>query len=123
MNWRKKGKSRCVSAGKEIQGHGRPATHTGAAVMAIDESAGVKDRGDAVVTAMQGYALAVLLKHGPSRLGSVHGGTIKAAMSRGWIEERSAPEIGPWATRYHLTNPGRAVAGSSTCVREWLAGW
>jgi hypothetical protein len=93
--------------------------------MAIDESAGIKDRKDGVVkSAAQGYALAALLDYPPgSQLGSVHPVVIGAILRRGWVEERVIPGGQPWQTRYHLTDAGRAVAEASPAVREWIEGW
>jgi hypothetical protein len=93
--------------------------------MAIDESAGVKDRKDAVVkSAPQSYALALLLTRPEgSRCLSVRFDTLNALMRRSWIERRPLPDREPRRFRYHLTDAGRAVAEASPAVREWIEGW
>jgi hypothetical protein len=90
--------------------------------MAIDESAGVRDRKDAVVkSSAQSYALAVLLSEGPTS--GLCANTAKALLRRGWIEKLAHIETSPWAYRWHLTETGRAVAEASPAVREWIEGW
>jgi hypothetical protein len=94
--------------------------------MAIDESAGVLSRKDAVVKSSgQSRALAVLLRRHPvpCDLLSHHPRTVAGLLRRGWAEARPAPEVNPWAIRYILTDAGRAVAEASPAVREWIEGW
>jgi DNA-binding MarR family transcriptional regulator len=92
--------------------------------MAIDESAGVRDRKDAVVKSpSQSYALATLLHRGPMSGLTLRADTAAALVRRGWVERRPDPGCSPWGYRYHLTDAGRDVATASPAVREWIAGW
>lgn len=93
--------------------------------MAIDESAGIRDRKDKVLkTWTQSNAMARLLV-GPEDTVTtfIRYRTFKALQARGWAVCRRHPEISEWAHRYHITDAGRAVAEASPAVREWIEEW
>jgi hypothetical protein len=91
--------------------------------MAIDESAGVLARRDRVLkSSAQSYAMAVLAHKGPSNP-SVSIRTLNGLAHRGLITKRLHPEVGPWFTKWHLTDSGRKVAEESPAVKEWRDAW
>lgn len=93
--------------------------------MSIDESAGVRDRKDAVMkSAEMSRTMAIMLFRGNTKGLSFRANTVKAVIRRGWVEERPWPEDGhPWNFRYCLTPAGRMAAEASPAVREWIEGW
>jgi hypothetical protein len=95
-------------------------------MMAIDESAGVRDRRDKVFTTwVQSYAMAVLLQEDPrgSWVGGATWPTMRALIRRGMVEIRPDPAGPAYCNLYYLTDAGRTAAAASPAVREWREGW